>query len=191
MEKTDRDRILTASLKVFETKGLADSTMQEIAAKAKIGRATLYRHFASKDEVLQALVLREARELFGRLEEAAGAEERPEALFENALPVALGFFQGHRLLQRVLRKEPEYVIPYLTYQSSGLLSAAVDFMEPYLARAKKTGGLKVEPKVAAEWACRILLSLLTTKSVVADLSDPSELKRYLAPVLGAFAGERP
>lgn len=191
MAETTRDRILAASLKVFEKQGLAAATMGELALKAKIGRATLYRHFASKEDVLQALVLSEARELFGRMEEAAGAEDRPEALFEKALPVALEFFQGHRLLQRVLRKEPEYVIPYLTYRSTGLLTAAVDFMEPYLARAKKTGGLKVEAKVAAEWACRILLSLLTTKSVVADLSDPSELKRYLAPVLGAFAGQKP
>lgn len=186
MGGTTRDKILDASLQVFERSGLAGATMGQIAAKAKVGRATLYRHFDSKEDVLQALVLREARELFGRMEEAAGAEDTPEALLEGVLPVAFGFFQGHRLFQRVLRKEPEFVLPYLTIRSEGLLTAAIDFMEPFLERAKKKAGLQVEPRVAAEWACRIILSMLTTPSVVADLKDPEELRGYLAPVLGAF-----
>ena len=185
-----RDRILSASLKVFESKGLAGATMGDVAAKAKVGRATLYRHFASKEDVLRALVLSEARELFGRMEEAAGGEETPQALFEKALPVALEFFQGHRLLQRLLRREPEFVLPYLTNKSKGLMTAAIDFMEPYLERARKSEELSVDPRVAAEWACRIILSLLTTPSVVADLKDPDAMKRYLAPVLGAFAGTK-
>lgn len=189
MAEPTRDRILAASLKVFEKNGLSAAAMGEIAIKAKIGRATLYRYFASKEEVLQALVLSEARELLARMEEAAGGEDTPVGLFEKALPVALEFFHEHRLLQRVLRKEPEFVLPYLTNQSKGLLTAAIDFMEPYLERAKKTGGLLVEPRVAAEWACRIILSLLTTPSVVAELRDPQVLKAYLAPVLGAFARE--
>lgn len=184
-----RDRILRGAVKAFHANGLASSTMAEIADRAGIGRATLYRHFGSKDEILQALVLREARDLFDQLEQVAFQEDSPNGMLDTMLPVAFDFLRGHRLLQRVFRNEPELAIPYLTNKSSGLLTAAIDFLEPFFERAKKAGRLDVDAKLTAEWACRIIFSLLTTPSVVADLSDHAQLKRYLAPVIWAFGGK--
>ena len=181
-----RDRILDAAYAVFERCGLRDGTMSEIADASGLGRATLYRHFPGKDALVAALVLREARELFAMLDAELGLDEDAESLLERGLLRALGHLRDHTLLQRVIREEPDSIIPFLTVKATPLLDAAVDFAGPYIERAVKAERIApVDPRVAAEWAARILLSLLLTPSVTIDLDDPEELKRFVR-----WVGER-
>jgi hypothetical protein len=39
---------------------------------------------------------------------------------------------------------------------------------------------RVDPRLAAEWAARMLLSLLLTPSVTIDLDDPKQLQRFVS-----------
>lgn len=47
-----RDRIAQAAFALFETRGYAAVTMEQIASAADVVRGTLYNHFAVKDAVL-------------------------------------------------------------------------------------------------------------------------------------------
>ena len=49
----NRERILEVAKQVFTRRG-ADASMGEIARRAKIGPGTLYRHFATRDDLLAA-----------------------------------------------------------------------------------------------------------------------------------------
>jgi AcrR family transcriptional regulator len=51
-----RDQILEAALHLFSRKGFAESSVDEIAAEAGLGKATLYLYFPSKEILLQRLV---------------------------------------------------------------------------------------------------------------------------------------
>jgi AcrR family transcriptional regulator len=51
-----RDQILEAALHLFSRKGFAESSVDEIAAEAGLGKATLYLYFPSKEILLQKLV---------------------------------------------------------------------------------------------------------------------------------------
>jgi AcrR family transcriptional regulator len=157
------DPVLEAAFVVFERDGVGRGTMTDVAEQAGIGRATLYRRFPGKEHVVTALVLHEARELFALLDAELGLEDDPASLFERGLLTALHHLRGHALLRRVLRDEPE-----------------VEFMAPYVERAVKTERITpVDPRAAAEWAARVLLSLLLTPSVVVDLDDPQQLKGFV------------
>jgi AcrR family transcriptional regulator len=50
-----RDQILEAALYLFSRKGFAESSVDEIAAEAGLGKATLYLYFPSKEILLQKL----------------------------------------------------------------------------------------------------------------------------------------
>lgn len=52
-----RDRILRAALEVCARRGVAAARMEEIAALAEVSKGTLYRFFASKEELLLATIL--------------------------------------------------------------------------------------------------------------------------------------
>lgn len=55
-EKSTKDRILDVSIDLFAQKGFDAVTMQEIADAVGIKKASLYYHFAGKDQILQDIL---------------------------------------------------------------------------------------------------------------------------------------
>ena len=75
MTKGDALRDLTAAAIIDSTAALFAehgpvASMEEIAAAAGVGRATLYRYFPSRDELLKAMAVTSIRELATRITEA-------------------------------------------------------------------------------------------------------------------------
>jgi AcrR family transcriptional regulator len=60
----NRERILEVAKQVFTRRG-ADASMDEIAKRAKIGPGTLYRHFPTRDNLLEAVYITEVEKLAG------------------------------------------------------------------------------------------------------------------------------
>ena len=58
----NRERILEVAKQVFTRRG-ADASMDEIAKRAKIGPGTLYRHFPTRDNLLEAVYITEVGKL--------------------------------------------------------------------------------------------------------------------------------
>jgi AcrR family transcriptional regulator len=58
----NRERILEVAKQVFTCRG-ADASMGEIARRAKIGPGTLYRHFATRDDLLATVYITEVEKL--------------------------------------------------------------------------------------------------------------------------------
>ncbi|MDP9094660.1 MAG: TetR/AcrR family transcriptional regulator [Actinomycetota bacterium] len=75
-----RERVLAAAYDLFARRGIRDVGVDEIVTEAGIARATLYRHFKSKDAlVLAFLERREQRWTFGSIEaEARRRGETPD-----------------------------------------------------------------------------------------------------------------
>src|SRR5580692_12564739 len=71
----NRERILEVAKQVFTRRG-ADASMDEIAKRAKIGPGTLYRHFATRDELLAAVYITEVEKL-GAAQKKLSAELPP------------------------------------------------------------------------------------------------------------------
>jgi AcrR family transcriptional regulator len=71
---------------LFATRGVRDVGVDELISSAGVAKATFYRHFPSKDEVVLAFLAdREERWTFGFV--AAGAEERGETPEERLLAI--------------------------------------------------------------------------------------------------------
>jgi AcrR family transcriptional regulator len=108
-----RDRIVEAARRVMDDVGLARATTKEIARAAGCSEATLYKYFASKEELFLA-VLRAGMPTFGalltelaedpgtRTTEQALAELAREAtaFFESTVPLGASLFAEPALLRR-------------------------------------------------------------------------------------------
>ena len=83
-----RDRVLEAAYDLFSERGAHDITMDDVIELADVSRATLYRHFASKEELeLAFLALREQRWTYEWVEanarmRGASPEEQLLAIFD-------------------------------------------------------------------------------------------------------------
>jgi len=54
---TTRDRILTSARTLFESGGIDDLSLRKVAAEVELTPMAIYRHFADKEALVEALVL--------------------------------------------------------------------------------------------------------------------------------------
>jgi AcrR family transcriptional regulator len=55
-QQTTREKILEASLRLFSEKGYIGATTKDIAAESGIAEVTLFRHFATKEKLLEEIL---------------------------------------------------------------------------------------------------------------------------------------
>lgn len=79
--RRNRERILETAHRMFATGGL-DVSIDDIAAKAGVGVGTVYRHFATKEDLIRALMERHFLLLRHWLEEGLAAESAWDALVD-------------------------------------------------------------------------------------------------------------
>jgi AcrR family transcriptional regulator len=85
---TARERLIETSYDLFTHRGICDVGVDEVVAKAGVAKATLYRHFPSKDDLVLAFLDRRAQvwtsEVIDRLprERAKDPKEQLLALFD-------------------------------------------------------------------------------------------------------------
>lgn len=81
-QKAERTRtaILDAALGLFEEQGFDQTTMEQVAARAEVGVATVYRYFPAKDHVLLDPVVRNLTALATRVAARPSNEPLEEAL---------------------------------------------------------------------------------------------------------------
>ena len=58
-ETSTQERILRAAYDCFEQYGIGNTTIENIAAKAKVSRPTVYKYYASKEAILDEISVRE------------------------------------------------------------------------------------------------------------------------------------
>jgi AcrR family transcriptional regulator len=78
-----KDDILKEAQKLFQQFGLKKTTMEDIAKAMGKGKSTLYYYYCSKEEIFDAVVLKEMGEVFNcvkqAVEKAASAEDKLKA----------------------------------------------------------------------------------------------------------------
>jgi AcrR family transcriptional regulator len=136
--RRNRERVLGAALHCFAADGL-QAQMDDVASRAKVGVGTVYRHFPTKDALLEAL----ADDYFARQAEAARdaleVEDAWEA-FSGYVHRASDILGENRALAQVLRDRPGMM-------STAALRAAdeLGFFETLTAlidRAQEAGALR-------------------------------------------------
>ena len=184
--------IIDAAQRQFELFGVARSTVDDIARRAKVSRVTVYRRFPGKDAFV---ILRGLRRFLADLDAVIRAHQDYDELLVEGFLFTLNAMRSNRLLQRLLESEPEAALPYLTTNGSPFIGAGRDYLAGYLIDlAPKFDDDRSEEELitVAEITVRLILSFLLTPQTTVDLDDPEQARefaqRYLRPLL---AGNQP
>ena len=87
-----RDRIEKAAIRLFVEKGVAETSVRDIARAVDVSEGALYRHFDSKDALVWAVFERHYVGLAGRLADLAEAETTAQ---RQLAAMIRGFCQAH------------------------------------------------------------------------------------------------
>lgn len=79
--RRNRDRLLAVAEAVFADQGLA-VPIDEVARQAGVGVGTVYRHFPTKEELFEAIVIGRLERLADQADHLVDAEDPGEALFD-------------------------------------------------------------------------------------------------------------
>lgn len=186
------ERVLDAALARFEDFGIQRTTMEDVARHAGVSRVTIYRRFPRKERLVEAVILREAQRFFAELEAAVARLESVEDRIVEGFAHTLAAAREQRLLNRLLRTEPEMLLPHLTVDGGLVLSAGTEFLARQM-RIARSGVPARETRAVAEVVARLVLSFLLTPESVVALDSPREARRfarrYIAPLMtGAAPG---
>lgn len=188
------NRILGAAFQQAEDFGLRRFTMDDVARRVGLSRVTIYRYFPKKDELINALLMIELRRFLNKVEAVVAEQPTPLSKLVEGLLFCLNFLRAHRLLNRLLRTEPELILPHLTTRAGGTVLAAARGWVAMQIRAEVAAGRVAMPDpdvdVLAELLVRIVISLTITPDSVLPMDSPDDQRRlveiYLAPVVAAF-----
>lgn len=181
-------RILDATLEQAELVGIRRTTMEDVARRSAVGRATLYRRFPTKDALIDALVLAEARRY---LDGSAQARSRAATLEDRLVygtVFTVTFLREHTLLKKLLRTEPETILPSLTIDAGAILDFATDHSAALL-RTDLYGTSATTPaqerhlRTVAELHTRLTLSFIVTPHTGIKLTTIGDTRAYVRTYL--------
>ncbi len=181
------DALLDATSQLLAAHGLRRWSMEDVAARAGLGRATLYRRFASRDDLVHATLGREARRFFAAIAEAVAGLDTVED------QVVAGFLAGWRVVRASTLGEL-----FATDRAAAVsLLAAAPVLElardrpgralPDPDRRGPPGREAADAELVAETLVRLGLSFVLMPESVIELDDTQvaqpALRRLLEPLL--------
>jgi AcrR family transcriptional regulator len=188
-----REDLLAAAARRFVAVGIRKTTMEDIAREATAGKATLYRHFANKDAVIDALLEREAARLDRRLRGAADEHDEAARRLEAAFVAGVEFFVDHPVLTKGRDEEPGILLPRITANGGPLVRRGMELFTALIAEGIAAGELRqVDPAAAAEVIMRLILSYFSFPPMHVRVDDPAEASAFAhALVAGGLRARHP
>ena len=178
------EQIAQAALEQFSEVGIRRSSVEDIARRAGIARVTIYRRVGGKDDLVRLVMEREASRAMDELDSALAGEQDPGVALELGFAFLVGFVREHPLFGRLLRTEPEFLLPLLTVSGGPFLAFYRSLIVERWATMLDRGTIEpVDVDRAAEAVARLALSLVLTPSEVIDADDPDAVAAFAREVL--------
>jgi AcrR family transcriptional regulator len=167
--RRNRERIIKAARAVFADHGI-EAQIDDVAKRAKVGVGTVYRHFPTKEALLDALVRERFEEIAGYAEEALQREDAWEGFCELIWRAAERNAVDRAFCEILAGTDQTAVV-----EETGLAASTEELM----TRAKAQGKMRadatgVDVKIMMCGAGSVMFTMLT---------GPEVWRRYLTLML--------
>jgi TetR/AcrR family transcriptional repressor of uid operon len=155
--------------------------MDDVARAAGCARQSIYKHFATKDELLTALFAREVERYLLALEhmlaERRRQRGRPAASdLEEAFAYTLGYLRGHPLVGRILA-DPQGMLSVLALGGGSVLEAVTRGIGRVLGALADDRALRaVDGVLVGEIFVRLIASFLLLPRLALDPEDDEAVR---------------
>lgn len=176
---TTTARILDAAYDQLLTFGLRRTSLEDVAKRAGVARITLYRHVGGRDELIGAVLRREAARVFAQVDAAVAPLDDDVDRLVEGFTVLLRIARSHPLLQRMLSTEADLVVPSLTTSGAAVIAFGREYLTGHLLAARPAVRLSPDDaRAVAEVLVRLTLSFLLTPTSIVALTDDDDARRF-------------
>lgn len=173
------ESILDAALECYGAKGIGNTSLDEVAKVAGIGRTTLYRYVDNRDDLLNKVVLRDARQ---QQEEMSVLTRYHDNFADSLVDSIVYIMRGRRsrpMNVLLFGSDDDAVIERVNLSPVNFYSMSETMLEPLFKQAMDSG--QIRPGVTlgqmSQWVARVILSLVNYPEEY--LEDENALREFL------------
>lgn len=165
------EEIIAATFTVLMRVGTTKLSVREVCEEANISRGTLYRYFASKDELVEAAAFHLRAQTDIRAREAAAGLTSPAKIFDALVKFTAESAEAGDAAN-LLEKEPEFILKYFRDNFDYFINRVSDVMTPAYDSWEQELGEKIDRDLISEAFVRFALSetLVPSQYTGKDLS---------------------
>ncbi len=160
-------QIVKVAMKLFSQKGFNGATTREIAEKAKISEATIFKHFARKEDLYSAIVDKQCNDRQGQslLMKRVEGKEGKDVFREAALFLIQKHQKDTSFMKLLMFSALEgHKLSRIFMKTRGV--ETLDFLAGHITRLVKEGKLK---KVDAHLSARAFLGMVLYYSMSQEI----------------------
>src|SRR5689334_2089035 len=177
-------RIAAAALEQFAELGIRRSTISDIARRAGVSKMTVFRHFTNKQGLVEDVIARELHRALAEIDRRWGAGSTIEERLVEGFGFAVSFVRGHPLFGKLLRAEPDMLLPLLTVDGAPLLALYRTLIAERLQPEIDAGrAAPANVDQASEVIARPAISPIPTRDRAITLHDPSTIAALVRDTL--------
>lgn len=173
-----RQNILDKARELYLEFGLRRTSMDDVAKRAGMGRATLYRRYSDKGQLFMAVISRDVQSNLDAIERAIQTSENYLEGLLDAFVLGVRLIDENPLLTRLLQTEPEDILPFLTRKFDGILMFSRGFIAERIAKGQKRGDIRrdLDGNLLAEMMIRMIQSLMLTPDGLIRAADEKSVR---------------
>lgn len=185
--KRARERLLDAAYELFARRGIRDVGVDELITRSGVAKATFYRHFRTKDDLVAAYLDRWFQARTASIQELAAHAGTPEAALLAVFDAFEGWFrdgavEARSLLQVLIEMGPEHPL-------GGTAAGYMEKTRAQIAGMAESAGV-ADPEGFA-WSIHILVKGALVADLEGDRQAASRAKAMAALLLRQQAAKRP
>ncbi|MFI9410112.1 TetR/AcrR family transcriptional regulator [Nocardia gamkensis] len=181
-------RILDAALELFAEIGVSRVGIDDIARRAKINRATVYRRIGAKDTIVRAAVLRETARFLDRIAARLRVIDDAHQRIIDGFALTLTELRAHPILRKILTVDREYTLATITVDAAGSLALATQFVAHEILAVRPGHHHDSTIDATAAMIVRLIHSLVLIPDAPPQLRTQADLRDFAAGHLVPLVG---
>ena len=181
-----RERLLDAAETCFARFGVPKTTLDDVAAEASTSRATVYRYFAGRDELIVGVLLRDHRRFLQNLKVRLEAQPTFAEMLVECVLASVEAARVDTRVRMLFVPETRRMTEEVAGASDEILKGFAEFLRPYVQWAKATGRLQagIDLRTLSEWVTRVVFSFISFPGPERSLKEQRRLLlNVFAPAL--------
>jgi AcrR family transcriptional regulator len=171
-------RILGGALAALSRRGATQLSMTDVCDAAGISRATLYRYFSNKPDLLSAVGEHVSRNFIDGLNAAIAQSQSPVERLRRVLQFFIGYTSQVRT-DRMLEVEPAFVLQFLQSHFALHMAAFNEALSPVYDDIEAHLGIRINRTLVSEVMLRAEQSTVVVPAGRSWSSLPEVLSRML------------
>jgi AcrR family transcriptional regulator len=158
-----RDHLLATAEGCFERYGIERTTMDDVAAAAKVSRPTLYKYFGDRDSLIRSIAIRRSKMMVDRVQKFIARYDRLEDKLVEGLVFLADKGRRDQFYKLLLREETIDMANKLLMAEGGAATTfATEVWGPVLDAAGQRGELKegLDRSLAYYWLTSVNFTLI-------------------------------